>query len=93
MAIKIARNEAAKQIETLEAEMTGEVIAALADFVASRKDDKDIAAAVIHKAFMHENTSWDTLGHKMYNCEGQLGRKGQQDFFRSVLVSNGILDA
>lgn len=92
MGIKIIRNEAAKQIETLEAEMTGDVIAALADFVASRKDDKHIAVSVILKAFMHENTSWDSLGHEMYNCHGQLGRKGQQDFFKSILVAEGIIE-
>jgi hypothetical protein len=92
MTIKIIRNEAAKQIETLEAEMTGDVIAALAEFVASREDDKHIAVSVILKAFMHENTSWDTLGHEMYNCKDQLGRKGQQDFFKSVLVAEGIIE-
>lgn len=93
MQIKLVRNEAAKQIETLEAEMTGEVITALAQFVASRPDDKSkaIAVNVIMKAFMHENTSWDTLGNEMYNCHGQLGRKGQQDFFKSLLIANEII--
>jgi len=90
MAIKLNRNAAAKTNEVLEAEMTGEIIAALAEFVASRKDDRNIAVTVIMKAFMHENTSWDTLGHKMYNSE-TLGRKGQQDFFKSVLIDNEII--
>ena len=92
MTIKLTRNAAAKTNEVLEAEMTGEVIACLAQFVADRKGDeaKAVAVNVIMKAFMHENTSWDTLGHKMYGSE-VLGRKGQQDFFKSVLIDNEII--
>ena len=89
MTIKLNRNAAAKTIEVLEAEMTGEVIAALAEFVASRKGDRNIAISVIMKAFMHENTNWDTLGHKMYGSD-TLGRRGQQDFFMQVLTDNDI---
>lgn len=92
MTIKLTRNAAAKTNEVLEAEMTGEVIAALAEFVAAQKtaEAKAVAVNVIMKAFMHENTSWDTLGHKMYGSE-TLGRKGQQDFFKSVLIDNEII--
>ena len=88
----LSRNKAAKTTEVLEAEMTGDIIVALAQFVATRKsgEDRTIAISVINKAFMHENTSWDNLGHKMYGSE-TLGRKGQADFFMSVLEENGLL--
>lgn len=88
----LSRNKAAKTTEVLEAEMAGDVIVALAQFVATRKsgEDRTIAISVINKAFMHENTSWDNLGHKMYGSE-TLGRKGQADFFMSVLEENGLL--
>ena len=88
----LSRNKAAKTTEVLEAEMAGDVIVALAQFVAGRKvgEDRTIAISVINKAFMHENTSWDNLGHKMYGSE-TLGRKGQADFFMSVLEENGLL--
>ena len=88
----LSRNKAAKTTEVLEAEMAGDVIVALAQFVATRKvgEDRAIAISVINKAFMHENTSWDNLGHKMYGSD-TLGRKGQADFFMSVLEENGLL--
>ena len=88
----LSRNKAAKTTEVLEAEMAGDVIVALAQFVATRKsgEDRTIAISVINKAFMHENTSWDNLGHKMYGSD-TLGRKGQADFFMSVLEENGLL--
>jgi len=89
----LSRNAAAKTTEVLEAEMAGDVITALAQFVASRKtgEDRSIAISVINKAFMHENTSWDNLGHKMYSSD-TLGRKGQADFFMSVLADNGLIN-
>lgn len=88
----LSRNTAAKTTEVLEAEMAGDVITALAQFVASRKkgEDRNIAISVINKAFMHENTSWDNLGHKMYSS-ATLGRKGQADFFMSVLADNELI--
>tara|TARA_B100002019_G_C20936294_1_gene434587 strand:+ start:125 stop:460 length:336 start_codon:yes stop_codon:yes gene_type:complete len=91
MSITLKRNTVVKSVEVLEAEELGNILAVLAEYVGTRKDngDRSITLAVICKALMHENNIWDVLGHKMYSWD-KIGRAGQQEFFKQVLRDNNI---
>lgn len=89
--VVLSENTTEVTVEEKEAKLTGAIVAHLVQFVLDQKTtaDKKLAVSVIKKAFMHENTSWDNLGHRKWGI-AETGRSGQIKFFEKYLEANGI---
>jgi len=89
--VLLSENTTEVTVEEKEAKLTGAIVKHLVEFVLAQKtkSDKELAISVIKKAFMHENTSWDNLGHRKWGIP-ETGRSGQIKFFEKYLEANGI---
>lgn len=89
--VLLSENTTEVTVEEKEAKLTGAIVLHLVQFVLSQETraDKKLAASVIKKAFMHENTSWDNLGHRKWGIP-ETGRSGQIKFFEKYLAANGL---
>lgn len=89
--VLLSENTTEVTIEEKEAKLTGAIVRHLVEFVLEQETtaDQNLAVSVIKKAFMHENTSWDNLGHRKWGI-AETGRSGQIKFFEKYLAANGI---